>query len=128
MELRAALWEREQLASYWAVHPSGCSALKASLAGVVTPPWSSGPDFAFRRQRVAVFVDGCFWHGCPKHSTMPANNRAFWEKKLSGNQARDRVVSRTLRREGWRVVRVWEHELRKPALVLARIRRVLAAL
>jgi DNA mismatch endonuclease, patch repair protein len=59
---------------------------------------------------------------------MPVNNRAFWEKKLSGNQARDRVVSRTLRREGWRVVRVWEHELRKPALVLARIRRVLAAL
>lgn len=84
------------------------------------------PDFAFCHQRVAVFVDGCFWHACPKHSNMPANNRAFWMKKLSGNQARDRLVTRTLRREGWRVVRVWEHELRKPARVLARIRRVLA--
>ena len=85
------------------------------------------PDFAFRSQRVAVFVDGCFWHGCPKHANMPANNRAFWMKKLTGNQNRDRLVTRTLRKEGWRVVRVWEHELRKPVRVLARIRRVLAA-
>lgn len=84
------------------------------------------PDFAFRRQRVAVFVDGCFWHGCPKHSKVPASNHAFWQKKLSGNQARDRLVTRRLRKEGWRVVRVWEHDLRKPARVLARIRRVLA--
>jgi DNA mismatch endonuclease (patch repair protein) len=85
------------------------------------------PDFAFRSQRVAVFVDGCFWHGCPKHSNMPANNRAFWMKKLTGNQNRDRLVTRTLRKNGWRVVRVWEHELRKPVRVLARIRQVLAA-
>lgn len=85
------------------------------------------PDFAFRRQRVAVFVDGCFWHGCPVHSNMPANNRAFWQKKLSGNQVRDRLVNRTLRKNGWRVVRVWEHELRKPARVLNRIRKALTA-
>ena len=85
------------------------------------------PDFAFRQQRVAVFVDGCFWHGCPKHSNMPANNRAFWMKKLTGNQARDRLVTRTLRKTGWRVVRVWEHELKKPVRVLARLRKALAA-
>jgi len=85
------------------------------------------PDFAFRRQRVAVFVDGCFWHGCPKHSNVPANNRAFWTKKLTGNLSRDRLVTRTLRKEGWRVVRIWEHELKKPARVLARIHRALAA-
>ena len=85
------------------------------------------PDFSFRRQRVAVFVDGCFWHGCPKHSNMPANNRAFWMKKLTGNQTRDRLVTRTLRKEGWRVVRGWDQELRKPVRVLARIRKVLAA-
>lgn len=84
------------------------------------------PDFAFRRQRVAVFVDGCFWHGCPKHSKMPANNRAFWIKKLTDNKTRDRLVTRTLRKDGWRVIRVWEHDLRNPVRVLARIREALA--
>ena len=72
-----------------------------------------------------LFVDGCFWHGCPRHSNMPANNRAFWMKKLEGNRARDRLVARTLRQAGWRVVRVWEHELRNPRRVVARIRRAL---
>ncbi len=84
------------------------------------------PDFTFRKLRVVVFVDGCFWHGCPKHANMPANNRAFWRKKLTGNAARDRLVTRTLRQQGWRVVRVWEHELRKPDRVLARIRAALS--
>ena len=65
------------------------------------------PDFVFRRERVAVFVDGCFWHGCPRHGTMPASNRAFWKAKFARNAARDREVTRTLRRAGWRVVRVW---------------------
>ena len=69
------------------------------------------PDFVFPNARLAVFVDGCFWHACPKHSNMPANNRAFWRKKLTGNKARDRVVNKALRRAGWRVVRIWEHEL-----------------
>jgi DNA mismatch endonuclease (patch repair protein) len=81
------------------------------------------PDFVFPRIRVAVFVDGCFWHNCPKHSNIPANNRAFWVKKLTGNAVRDKIVSRTLRREDWRVLRIWEHELRKPARVLARIEK-----
>ncbi len=66
------------------------------------------PDFVFRRERVAVFVDGCFWHGCPRHATMPANNRAFWKAKLARNAQRDRDVSRTLRKAGWIVLRVWE--------------------
>ncbi len=66
------------------------------------------PDFIFRRERVAVFVDGCFWHGCPRHATKPANNRAFWKSKLARNAARDREVTRTLRKAGWRVLRVWE--------------------
>ena len=81
------------------------------------------PDFVFPKLRVAVFVDGCFWHGCPKHSNVPASNRAFWMKKLTGNAVRDKIVSRTLRREDWRVLRIWEHELRKPARVLARIEK-----
>jgi DNA mismatch endonuclease (patch repair protein) len=69
------------------------------------------PDFIFRTLKLAVFVDGYFWHGCPKHATKPKNNRAFWRRKLSANKARDGVVTRTLRRAGWRVLRVWEHEL-----------------
>jgi len=69
------------------------------------------PDFVFRRERVVVFVDGCFWHRCPLHCTMPANNRAFWEQKLSRNAERDRFVDRELRKAGWRVWRVWEHSL-----------------
>ena len=68
-------------------------------------------DFVFRKLQLAVFVDGCFWHGCPKHGTKPRNNAAFWRKKIAGNKARDRLVNRTLRRQGWRVLRIWEHEL-----------------
>src|SRR5581483_11036763 len=69
------------------------------------------PDFVFPRLKLAVFVDGCFWHSCPKHATSPKNNAAFWQRKLTGNCARDRLVNRTLRRQGWRVLRIWEHEL-----------------
>ena len=68
-------------------------------------------DFVFRRERVAVFVDGCFWHGCPKHGTMPAGNRAFWKAKLARNTERDTLVTRSLRKAGWTVLRVWEHDL-----------------
>jgi DNA mismatch endonuclease, patch repair protein len=84
------------------------------------------PDFVFQKQKVAVFVDGCFWHACPKHSTMPANNRAFWQRKLLANRARDHRVSRTLRLEGWRVIRIWQHELRQPSHCLARVMRALS--
>ena len=93
-------------------------------------------DFIFPKQRVAVFVDGCFWHGCPRHcspmkwigkSSMKEMARSFdklrmtdmgrrtgkkfWREKLAGNRARDRFVTRQLRRQGWRVIRIWEHEL-----------------
>jgi DNA mismatch endonuclease, patch repair protein len=71
------------------------------------------PDFVFLKLKLAVFVDGCFWHGCPKHATKPQNNRAFWRRKFSANRARDALVTRTLKRAGWRVLRVWEHELAK---------------
>ena len=69
------------------------------------------PDFLFPKLRVAVFVDGCFWHGCPRHATWPAHRAAWWRRKLEGNQARDRKVNRALRAGGWQVVRIWEHEL-----------------
>jgi DNA mismatch endonuclease (patch repair protein) len=83
------------------------------------------PDFIFPKLHMAVFVDGCFWHACPKHATKPRNHAAFWRKKLAANQARDRKVNRTLRAADWRVVRIWEHELQKPTRCLARIRKAL---
>ena len=70
-------------------------------------------DFVFSKERTAIFVDGCFWHGCPKHATQPKNNRAFWRRKFSANKKRDRLVNRALRRTGWRVLRIWEHDLKK---------------
>jgi len=85
------------------------------------------PDFVFRRERVAVFVDGCFWHACPVHGTRPAGNRAFWKAKLDRNAERDRAVTRALRKAGWTVLRVWEHALarRCEGRLLARLRRAL---
>lgn len=87
------------------------------------------PDFVFRHERVAVFVDGCFWHGCPRHATKPANNRAFWQAKLARNAERDREVTRELRKAGWRVVRVWECALTRArrTRTAARIARSLTA-
>lgn len=87
------------------------------------------PDFAFRKQRVVIFVDGCFWHGCPKHGTRPKGNRVFWRKKIAANQTRDRRVHLALRQAGWKVLRVWEHSLRPKGLsaVLRRIQRALPA-
>lgn len=85
------------------------------------------PDFVFRRQRLAVFVDGCFWHACPLHGTHPTTNRAFWRKKLAKNRARDLLVNQTLRKEGWKVLRIWQHELKRgnESRCVARIRRAL---
>jgi DNA mismatch endonuclease, patch repair protein len=71
------------------------------------------PDFVFRTSRVCVFVDGCFWHGCPRCYRRPKSNQEFWDAKVRGNVLRDRRVNRALRQGGWRVVRVWEHELTK---------------
>lgn len=68
------------------------------------------PDVVFTRYRVAVFVDGCFWHGCPDHGNVPQRNRAYWVPKLQRNLDRDSRVDGALRQAGWQVVRVWEHE------------------
>jgi DNA mismatch endonuclease (patch repair protein) len=83
------------------------------------------PDFIFSSKRVAVFVDGCFWHGCPRHGTIPLSNRKFWEEKLSRNRKRDKLVNRTLRRLGWTPVRVWQHELREPDRLVRRLCKAL---
>lgn len=71
------------------------------------------PDFVFRRERVVVFVDGCFWHACPEHGSRPKSNADFWNSKLDGNVARDRRADRELSDSGWKVVRFWEHSVRR---------------
>jgi DNA mismatch endonuclease, patch repair protein len=81
------------------------------------------PDFVFRKTRIAVFIDGCFWHGCPKHRRMPATNRDYWERKIGRNLERDKKVKRELRKAGWTVVRIWEHEL-KDGTVSRKLKRI----
>jgi len=78
------------------------------------------PDFAFRKIRLALFVDGCFWHGCPRCYRRPKSNRKFWDAKIARNRERDRRVNRELRRIGWRVMRIWEHELARRGDACAR--------
>lgn len=69
------------------------------------------PDIVVPRHRIAIFVDGCFWHGCPIHGVKPRTNRRFWVTKLSRNIARDREVTVALRKSGWVVLRLWEHDV-----------------
>jgi DNA mismatch endonuclease (patch repair protein) len=66
-------------------------------------------DIVFTRQHVAVYVDGCFWHACPEHGTVPRHNQQWWIGKLEANERRDRDTDRRLREAGWQVVRIWEH-------------------
>lgn len=81
-------------------------------------------DVAFSGLRVAVFVDGCFWHGCPQHATWPKQNAEFWRAKILANQQRDRDTDERLRAEGWKVVRAWEHE--PPDRVAAKVATIVA--
>ena len=67
-------------------------------------------DIVFPRARIAIFVDGCFWHGCPEHATWPKSNADFWRAKIEANRLRDMDTSQRLASHGWKIVRVWEHE------------------
>jgi DNA mismatch endonuclease (patch repair protein) len=84
------------------------------------------PDFAFPKHRLAVFVDGCFWHGCPKHFRKPMDNRKYWHEKILRNHRRDRLVTKTLRSSGWRVLRIWEHELKNETRLVSRVWNLLS--
>src|SRR6185437_2460350 len=75
------------------------------------------PDFIFAAAKLAIFVDGCFWHGCSIHGQVPASNRAFWTQKIDRNRARDKLVVKELRRLGWKVIRIWQHDLKQPRKV-----------
>lgn len=84
------------------------------------------PDFVFSRHKIAVFVDGCFWHSCPEHGTRPQSNQNFWDQKLESNVARDIRASKALKAAGWVVFRFWEHSVKKdPAKCARKIAREL---
>ena len=84
--------------------------LRYRVDTTVLPGLRRRADVVFRKERVAVFVDGCFWHGCPEHGTWPKKNAEWWREKIEANVARDRDTDARLEQEGWVVVRVWAHE------------------
>ena len=80
------------------------------------------PDITFPRKRVAVFIDGCFWHKCPLHFQEPDTRKEFWIKKIDRNVERDKEINRKLEETGWEVIRIWEHQVREnPDLVVVEI-------
>lgn len=93
-DLRLALWERGHRYR-----------LRSELFGK--------PDLIFPASKTVVFVDGCFWHRCPVHYRVPASNKKFWSEKIDKNVERDRKVNSYLKKEGWKVERIWEHEIKK---------------
>ena len=100
--LRSALWSRGL--RYRLKHPAA----------------AGRPDIVFARRKLAVFVDGCFWHGCPIHGTSPKTNRSYWSPKLQRNRERDIEVTTALKAAGWDVLRYWEHEIYDALDVVAR--------
>ena len=70
------------------------------------------PDIVLKRKKIAIFVDGCFWHKCRKHYIQPKTKKSFWIKKINQNVKRDKIVNRTLRKNGWKIIRIWEHEIK----------------
>ena len=92
--------------------------LRAILAGAGIKGWRTNarnitgtPDVAFEKKRLAIFVDGCFWHGCPKCYRRPKSKRKFWDAKVVENRGRDQRVTRQLKKDGWRVIRLYECEV-----------------
>lgn len=75
-------------------------------------PLPGKPDFAYPKLRIAIFVDGCFWHGCRKHCRLPLSNQEYWIAKIERNKARDKAISKEVKMAGWEVIRIWEHEIR----------------
>jgi DNA mismatch endonuclease (patch repair protein) len=114
-----------------AIRSRGNKATELKLASILRAAGISGwrrhqsqpghPDFIFRRQRLAVFVDGCFWHGCRWHCRMPVGNRSYWKKKITRNVLRDQATNKLLRRAGWRVLRIWGHSLRSPRDIASKV-------
>lgn len=71
------------------------------------------PDIVMPKHKTVIFVDSCFWHGCKKHCRLPAIRKVFWAKKIEGNKKRDKEVNKHYKKIGWRIIRIWEHDLKK---------------
>jgi DNA mismatch endonuclease (patch repair protein) len=110
---------KPEMAVRRAVHAMG---LRYRIAGRPLAGLSRTADLVFRRACIAVFVDGCFWHGCPAHHAPPKTNANYWAAKISGNRARDRDTTILLRAAGWTVLRFWSHE--DPRTVASKISQV----
>jgi DNA mismatch endonuclease (patch repair protein) len=102
----------------------GVFGIEAPRAWLISSVACGRPDFAFRKPKLAIFVDGCFWHGCPRCFRAPQTFKEYWQAKVARNKARDETVGHELRSKGWKVLRVWECQLKKPAAFLARISRL----
>jgi DNA mismatch endonuclease (patch repair protein) len=96
-----------------------------------SPPWRrrcklpGRPDFVFTKRKVAVFIDGDFWHGNPKKFRLPKSNCAYWQQKIVGNKKRDREINNELRRLGWRVLRFWESSLKDEEAIAGKLKLLL---
>lgn len=104
-----------ELAVRSALHQMG---LRYRIHRRLIPRSSRTADIVFVRARVAVFLDGCFWHGCPLHGTSPKTNAEWWREKIAANQARDSDTVKKLEEKGWSVVRIWEHVSVEDAVAL----------
>jgi DNA mismatch endonuclease (patch repair protein) len=120
-----------------AIRPAGNRSTELAFAGMLRSlrirGWKTQaslvfgvPDFFFPQSRIAVFVDGCFWHGCPMCFQLPRQNRRFWATKIKRNRARDRAVGRRLRKEDIKVIRLWEHDIERRTSRLSRVLTILA--
>ena len=98
---------KPELAVRSAVHRRG---LRYRVAARPLPELRRTADLVFRKAKIAVFVDGCYWHGCPEHHTQPATNPEYWSAKITGNIERDQNTDTHLEQAGWTVMRFWEHE------------------
>lgn len=83
------------------------------------------PDIVFQEAKIVIFLDSCFWHGCPKHLRRPKSNEVYWQAKIEKNMKRDRRARASLRRKGWSVLRVWEHDLKNSARIVKKVRSAL---
>jgi DNA mismatch endonuclease (patch repair protein) len=109
--------------------------LRAALIGRAIAGWRiqathlpGQPDFYFPKSRVAIFVDGCFWHGCSRCYRRPRSSQKYWDAKVAINSARDRRTRRRLHRMGWRIVRIWEHDVKRgPTQAAERIKQAISA-
>lgn len=83
------------------------------------------PDLLFKQRKTVAFIDSCFWHGCPRHLRMPASNRKYWISKIEHNRGRDLQVNAFYRSNGWKIIRIWEHEYKNLIRIINKFKKVL---